>query len=134
MRKRAPALKSALDRRIAVHDRHQFELKLEYQPAEDHAQARYVLEAYVCVPGSLNITRETVARESLYADIHNYVRLKTPELSFSEMAALPDAPLAQIERSLSDVERGEDPSRFVYACKMFACVFRAALRDLVEQT
>jgi hypothetical protein len=129
MRKRAPAT-MALGRRIKVHDRHQFELKLEYRPSEDEAQARYVVEAFVCLPSSLNISPETLPRELLYADIHNYVRLKTPELSWSELGALPTSPLVRLADELDAVERGGDERVFGYECKLMACVFRARLREL----
>src|SRR6266571_4424033 len=129
MRKRAPAA-AALGRRIRVHDRHQFELKLEYTPTDDRRQSRYVVEAFVCVPPNLNIGPDTVTREALYSDIHNYVRLKTPELSWSELGALPSSPLVQAADELDVVERGGDPSRFVYECKLLACVYRARVREL----
>jgi hypothetical protein len=134
MRKRAPAFLT-FGRRIKVHDRHQLELKLEYQPRDGARQSRYAVELFVCLPNSLNVSPETTPRESLYADIHNYVRLKTPELSFSELGGLPHAPLAQIGVALDAIERGGAAATaaqadFVYQCKLLACVFRANLRDV----
>lgn len=129
MRKRAPAA-SALGRRIKVHDRHQFELKLEYHPPDDGRMTRYVVEAFACMPSSLNISPDTIPRESLYADIHNYVRLKTPELSWSELGALPSSPLIRAAEELELIERGGDPMLFIYECKLFACIVRGRLRDL----
>jgi hypothetical protein len=129
MRKRAPA-PEALGRRIKVHDRHQFELKLEYTPADERHASRYVVESFVCVPPNLNIGPDTVSRDALYSDIHNYVRLKTPELSWSELGALPASPLVRAADELERVEGGGDPSRFVYECKLLGCIFRARLREL----
>ena len=122
MRKRAPP-PSRLARRIKVHDRHQFELKLEYQPADGDRECRYVVEAFVCIPGNLNVAPETVPREELYNDIHNYVRLKTPNLSWSELGGLPSSPLVRLAEARTD-------ATFAYECKLLACVFRARLRDL----
>lgn len=133
MRKRAPAWPAALDRRIEVHDRQQLELKLEYQPAPDERHSRYAAEVFICVPGSLNVSPDTAPRDELYADIHNYVRLKTPELAFPELEALPTSPLVRIGQELGAVAAGGDPGRLVYECKLFACVFRGALREVVER-
>jgi hypothetical protein len=122
-----------LDRRIGVHDRHQFELKLEYQPRGADRESRYVVEMYVCVPASLNVGPETAPADSWYTDIHNYVRLKTPELSWPELEALPSSPLNRATEELAAVGRGADPSTFIYECKMYASVFRHGLRDLAEE-
>jgi hypothetical protein len=129
MRKSA-AVATGLGRRIKVHDRRQFELKLEYTPADERRASRYVVDAFVCVPPSLNIGPDTVPRELLYTDIHNYVRLKTPDLSWSELGALPASPLVRAAAELDAVERGGDPARFGYSCKLVACIFRARLREL----
>ena len=118
MRKRALAWRSAIGRRIKVHDRHQVELKLEYKPQESDRQSRYVVEVYICVPSSLNISPDTVSRDALYADIHNYVRLMTPDLSFAELGALPKSPLILVAQELATLEAGGDPSPFVYQCKI----------------
>jgi hypothetical protein len=130
VRKRTPA---DLDRRIGVHDRQQFELKLEYQPRPGDKESRYLVEMYVCVPANLNVGPETTPTSSWYADIHNYVRLKTPIMSWPELETMPSSPLVRATEELASVRSGGDPSTFVYECKMYASVFRHALRDLAEE-
>lgn len=132
MRKRAVEIADPLDERVEVHDRHQFELKLEYVPAPTAKRSRYEVDVYVCAPTSLNVGADTVSREQVYADIHNYVRFKTPELSWPEQRARPDAPLPRADAAIAQVAAGSDPTPFTYECKLFACVFRAGLRELVE--
>lgn len=129
--RKAAAPSSGLDRRIRLHDRHQFELKLEYQSPEGKA-ARYVVETFVCIPGSLNINPASVPTEQLYSDIHNYVRLKTPNLSWTEIEALPDSPLMRALEEAPRVAAGGDARRFVYEIRLLTCVVRARLRDLGE--
>ena len=51
----APLLQNRLD----VHDRKQFELKLEYQPSGADDETRYLVETYIFLPASLNIYAET---------------------------------------------------------------------------
>jgi hypothetical protein len=130
VRKRAPAWKSIVGRRIKVHDRHQIELKVEYQPKSGERHSTYIVETFVCVPASLNISRDTVAREQLYADIHNYMRLKTPELSWSELDALPSSPMVRLVDAIVSAGKGGDVRRLAYDAKLTACIFRGNLRDL----
>src|SRR5262249_19739412 len=90
--------------------------------------SRYVVEAFLCIPPSLNVSAETVAREVIYRDIHNYVRLQTPLLSLSELGTLPTSPLAHLDEALAASD--PDSQVVVHECKLLACIFRARLRDL----
>lgn len=122
-----------LRRRIGVHDQRQFELKLEYRPSADERWSRYVVEMFVCMPGSLNVTSETVPIPQLYADVRNYVRLKTPEFVWAELVEREDSPLNEALRAADRLLAGKKADRFVYACKLFASVFRGALRSLTAR-
>ncbi len=114
---------------MEVHDRHQFELKLEYLPAPGERRSRYVVDMYVCAPLSLNVAGDAIGKEQIYSDIHNYVRLKTPALSWRELREREDSPLQRIAAELAGPR---DETRLVYECKLFACIFRAGVRDLGE--
>ncbi|MBI4511472.1 MAG: hypothetical protein HY698_17700 [Deltaproteobacteria bacterium] len=129
MRKRSRE-QGALGRRIGVHDRRKLELKLEYHPGR-RSKSRYAVDVFMFTPSSLNIAPDTVPPEELYADIHNYMRLKTPVLSFAELEALPTSPLLRAEEEAARCAKGAPPGPFIYECKVFACVVRAALREIV---
>jgi len=122
-----------LERRISVHDKKHFELKLEYEPAERESHTTYLVEAFLCLPGSLNVTEDTAPTDHLYADIRNYIRLKTPEQSWITLATSPGSPLVRAEEELRAVENGADPARFRYETKLFASVYRVALGDVVQE-
>jgi hypothetical protein len=122
----APALPPLLQNRLDVHDRKQFELKLEYQPSGADDETRYLVETYLFVPASLNIDAETYPRAAFYADIHNYVRFKTPVMTLAEVLSLDSSPLARLEARLLTGLVGEP--ELVYQSKMLSCVFRGALR------
>jgi hypothetical protein len=113
--------------RLDIHDRKQFEMKLEYQPAPKDAKSRYLVETFLFLPASLNIDVDTYPRASFYADIHNYIRLKTPVMSFPEMLSDPNSPLVKLERRMES-GRLEPQSELIHEAKMLSCVFRAALR------
>ena len=121
------ATQPLLENRLDIHDRKQFELKLEYQPSGLDPDSEYYLDTFIFLPASLNVTQDTWPREDFYADLHNYVRLKTPTLSFAEMLSNELSPLAQLEQRVQLGLMGPE-SEVVYDAKMLSCVFRGALR------
>lgn len=115
------------DTKVDVHDRKQFELKLEYQPSGTDPQSEYLVETLLFLPKSLNIDVQTWSRDQFYTDLHNYVRLKTPVLSFEEIRTGSHSPLVQLEQRLPLGLMGP-VSEVVYDAKMLACVLRGTLR------
>jgi hypothetical protein len=134
MRKRSPTASSVPGRRIGVHDRHQFELKLEYTPPPGRSESRYTVETYLFAPASLNLDAETVPPQVLYRDIHNYVRLKTPDMTWGELIERDDSPLQALGPALEGMIAGAGPGELTYECKLFACIVRGALRDFASAT
>ncbi len=118
----APLLQNRLD----VHDRKQFEIKLEYQPSGADDETRYLVETYIFLPASLNIDAETYPRADFYADIHNYVRFKTPVLSLEELLSSDGTPLPRLEAGLLTGLTSE--AELVYQAKLLSCIFRGTLR------
>ncbi|MFP2925369.1 hypothetical protein ACLESO_09150 [Pyxidicoccus sp. 3LG] len=114
-----------LHSRFEVHDRKQFEIKLEYQPSGAD-ETRYLVEAYLFLPGSLNIDAETYPRADFYADIHNYVRFKTPVMAVEELLSSDASPLVRLEAWLRTGMGTEKD--VVYQAKLLSCVLRGALR------
>src|SRR5688572_426804 len=116
-----------LQNRLDVHDRKQFEIKLEYQPSGAEPTPRYLIDAYLFLPASLNVDVDTYPRSSFYADIHNYVRLKTPVLTYEEILTTTHSPLVKLE---DRVQLGQlhPESELVYQAKLLSCVMRGALR------
>jgi hypothetical protein len=113
--------------KLDIHDRKQFELKLEYQPSGEDPKSEYLVEALLFIPRALNIDQDTWPRDAFYADLHNYVRLKTPVLSFNELLEGAHSPLVQLEQRMQLGLMGPE-SEVVYDAKMLACIFRRALR------
>jgi hypothetical protein len=116
-----------LANRVAIHDQKQFEIKLEYQPAPGDKKSRYLIEKFMFLPASLNVDADTYPRQQFYADIHNYVRLKTPIFRLDEILIAELSPLVQLEKQLEPSRRHPE-SDIVYQAKMLSCVFRGALR------
>ncbi len=129
---RQPLSQPLLEKRLDVHDRKQFELKLEYQPSGTDPSSTYVVDAWMFIPAQLNITPDTYPREFFYADIHNYLRLKTPTLDFDEILAGSHSPLVQLEERVALGLMGPQ-SELIYDAKMLSCVFRGACRRFSKQ-
>jgi hypothetical protein len=111
---------------LDVHDRKQFEIKLEYQPSGADHETRYLVETYLFLPASLNIDAETYPRSDFYKDIHNYVRFKTPVMALEELLTADDSPLRRMEAGLRTGLVSE--AELVYQAKLLSCIFRGALR------
>lgn len=124
---REPSSQPLLENRLDIHDRKQFELKLEYQPSGLDPASVYFVDTWVFIPSQLNISTDTWPRESIYADIHNYVRLKTPTLSFDEISGGQHSPLVQLADRVQLGLLGAE-GEVVYDAKMLSCVWRGALR------
>jgi hypothetical protein len=127
----APLLQNRLD----VHDRKQFEIKLEYQPSGADDETRYHVEVYLFLPASLNIDAETYPRADFYADIHNYVRFKTPVLGLEELLSSDTSPLARLEAGLTVPPPPALPvpeTELIYQAKLLCCIFRGALRRFAK--
>jgi hypothetical protein len=122
-----------LHSRIDVHDRKQFELKLEYQPSGKDPRSEYRVEMWMFLPASLNVDPENHPRQAFYADIHNYVRLKTPVFEMAQILEAPGSPLPELERQVSAGQVHQAQSEWVYQAKLLCCVFRGALRRFAQQ-
>ncbi len=120
-----------LENRLEIHDKKQFEIKLEYQPSGDDPSSKYTIDAFLFLPASLNVDGDTYPRADFYADIHNYVRLKTPILSFEEILTAEHSPLVKLEEK---VQLGQlhPEAELIYQTKMLSCVLRGALRRFAK--
>jgi hypothetical protein len=116
-----------LRHRLDIHDRKQFEIKLEYIPSGADPTSKYLIETYLFLPASLNVDAETYPRQDFYADIHNYLRLKTPVMGFSEILAGKKSPLVVLEAIVRELRIPPEPE-LVYQTKLLSCCFRGALR------
>jgi hypothetical protein len=120
-----------LSNRLDIHDRKQFEIKLEYEPCPTDRKSSYLVEAYLFVPASLNVDVETYPRQDFYADIHNYVRLKTPIFTLAEILTADSSPLLRLEKYLHPPLPQE--TEIIYQAKLLSCVFRGALRRFTKE-
>ncbi len=133
------ATEDPIDGRIGVHDNNQFEVKLDYGVRSGERLSRYHVEAWFFVPKSLGINAHSYRRDQFYADVHSYIRFKTPTLPLVAILDRDNAasPLQRIRKLAPEVIR-RPQSRRAHArlrreLRMLACLIRAQLRDRVAE-
>jgi hypothetical protein len=120
------------------HDRHQVELKLDYQ-LDRGKETRYRISTYIFVPRSLGITEESYPKTEIYRDIKNYIRIKTPQMSLRDLIDNDLSPLSMVEQIihqpgwyLNEMQN----EQVIHALRLFGAMFKSSLREhlnLVER-
>lgn len=121
-------------RRIRPHDRYQFEIKLDYKFSKDRKRHRYMVEAFFFLPYSLDLQSDNYNYNDFYKDVQNYIRFKTPVMSFEylEDLASKDSPLIRMQQLIKKLLRHYTPEKeeaFIYESKLLACIFRSTFRE-----
>src|SRR5574339_834466 len=113
------------------HDRHQVELKLDYQ-LDRGKETRYRISTYIFVPRSIGITQESYPKNEIYRDIKNYIRIKTPQMSLRDLLDNDLSPLSMVQQIIHqsgwylDDERNE---QVVHSLRLFGAMFKSSLRE-----
>ncbi len=99
-RSSAPATETNEPIEWRIHDRTHLEFAIDY-PTSDR-EMQYVWEAYFFAPQSFQLNSDTYDKKAIYEDLHSYVRLAAPNISFSKLASnAPDAPLSWVRDLLA---------------------------------
>ena len=127
-------LTSGLDSRFEIHDDNQVELKLDYAIDKDRKWTRYQTEAFIFVPKSLGISKQSYDGEHFFADTQAYIRFKTPSMTFVAMVdpSNTSSPLVRIRKLMTqgDLQTVSDhEGSLSRELRMFGCLVRANLRE-----
>lgn len=115
------------------HDNFSVEFKFGFNCVHDGVKDDFAVNAWIFVPNSLDINPENYGKKQFYRDIKSNVRLITPVYTLREMALDTSLPLKSLTSAVSSV--AQDPSdqinqdAYEYHLKMFAAIFKSALRD-----
>ncbi|GMQ96132.1 MAG: hypothetical protein BMS9Abin14_639 [Gammaproteobacteria bacterium] len=111
---------------------HQFEIKLRYALPEEQKRTIYDLSVYLFLPPSLGISSANYRKENFYEDLQSYIRLKTPEVSFTDIPQGGPGPLSRLNAAALRLQ-GDTSDRSVrlyeYQSKLFCCVLQSSLRE-----
>ncbi|MDD3627325.1 MAG: hypothetical protein PHV06_08405 [bacterium] len=120
---------------IKIHDKYQFELKLNYKLKEDQKYSEYNVDAYLFLPNSLDINWFTYRKDDFYNDLQTNVRFKTPTFTLREISLEENPPLKNLNKSINEFVKDQNRENFInyeYQLKMFCCIVKTALRDHVD--
>lgn len=130
---------SLIESRVEAHDSQQFEVKLDYSIDPEKKINQYRAEAYLFIPRSLGINRETYSTKHFFRDIQSYIRFKTPRISIQDLLS-PDfvsSPLVRLktarEMLAKEPESKQAQKKLIRELKMLACLVRANTRDRVRE-
>lgn len=127
-------IEDLIDSRVGVHDRTNFEVKLDYTIDPDRDN-RYRVESYFFIPTALGINKQSYASEKFYSDVRAYIRFKTPTLSGHDLAEN-GSPLVRARELIAepiDLARSEAlRDQLSHELRLFGCIVRARLRDSVN--
>lgn len=126
----------SLELKIARHDRHRFETKLDISVVSGRKTA-YRIETYFFIPKGLNINPITYKKSDFYNNIQNNIRYKTPRIEIEKLLdkKYTHSPLNKIEKYLESIVSlidGEITKNLIYEIKMLGCISREILRDSTE--
>ncbi len=112
------------------HDSLSVELKFGFVSDGTERVNDFAVNTWLFIPNSMGISSETYGKDQFYRDIKSNVRLITPVFSLGELSRGTSLPLSHLRDSLAALSADEAASEsFEYHLKMFAAIFKSALRD-----
>lgn len=114
------------------HDNFSIEFKFGFNCTEDGIRDDFSVNAWMFVPNSLDINPENYGKKQFYRDIKSNVRLITPVYLLRDIAQDSSLPLVSLKNALEKIVNNpaqEDLDAYEYHLKMFAAIFKSALRD-----
>lgn len=115
------------------HDNFSVEFKFGFNCVHDGVKDDFAVNAWIFVPNSLDINPENYGKNQFYRDIKSNVRLITPVYTLREMALETSLPLKSLTSAFHSVANTPSDQlaqdAYEYHLKMFAAIFKSALRD-----
>ena len=117
------------------HDNFSVEFKFGFDCSMDGVRDDFSVNAWMFVPNSLDINPEIYGKKQFYRDIKSNLRLITPSYLLRDIAKDDSLPLTLLRAAMETVSSSTqqaDMSSYEYHLKMFAAIFKSALRDQAE--
>ena len=80
-----PGLAILIDQQVDIHDKTQFEIRLDYDQDASQKKNCYRVEAYFFFPKSLRIDKHHYSKEFFYQDLKTNIRLRTPQVALTKL-------------------------------------------------
>ena len=115
------------------HDNFSVEFKFGFEGnQEEVGRHEFVVNSWIFVPNSLDITPQTYGKDQFYRDIKSNVRLITPVYLLRELAdagSLPFVTLRETLESLASQPSSVNTDNYESQIKLFVAIFKSALRN-----
>lgn len=116
------------------HDNFSVEFKFGFNCKEFGKRDNFSVNAWLFVPNSLDINPENYGKNQFYRDIKSNVRLITPVYLLRDIANESSLPFQSLRKALEKVATVHDKlelEAYEYHLKMFAAIFKSAVREQV---
>lgn len=114
------------------HDNFSVEFKFGFEGDPQVRVHDFVVNTWIFVPNSLDITPQTYGKEQFYRDIKSNVRLITPVYLLRELSEADSLPFVSLRSSLEMLASAPttiNVEHYESQIKMFAAIFKSALRN-----
>ncbi len=119
-----------IEEKISLHGRFQFEMKQYYSFLTGKKDDSFYVKTYFFIPNNLNMNEETYQKQDFYADLHTYIRLRTPTVSLADLAGQND-PLGSLKNRISSLSENYSETELVQyedEVKLFCLTLKRSLR------
>ena len=123
-----------IDIQVRIHDHFSVEFKTGYVTREERSANEFLMNTWLFIPHSLDITPSTYSKRDFYKDVKSNIRLITPVYSLQEIAADRSLPFRLLEEAFHALLAAGAPAidEHEYQIKMFAAILKSALRQEVD--
>lgn len=116
-----------------IHDRRQLELRFRYGLGRERTDGGYTIDAWLFVPRSLGVTKDTYTKQDFYGDVTAYIRLDARPLPLQKLADSESAasPLYHFHRDLERYRNDPIPppaGPVLAHAKLYAFLFVGGIR------
>lgn len=112
------------------HDSFSVEFKFGFVSDGTEERNDFEVNTWLFIPNSMGISPQTYGKDQFYRDIKSNVRLITPPFTLQELASGDSLPAECLKEAMLSLAGGSGSGEdFEYHLKMFAAIFKSALRD-----
>lgn len=118
-----------------IHDKLSLEIKLGFKPLRKQKSTTWLVNTWIFVPRSLDITTANYQKADFYRDLKSNIRLITPIFSLRDIAENTKSPLSKLEASLHMLANNYSRSQianYEYHIRLFLAVLKSSIRNEIS--
>lgn len=119
-----------------IHDKFSLEFKVGFTGDAREQVADFSINTWLFIPYSLDINNSTYSKDQFYRDVKSNIRLITPEYELLDLSSEKEPTLRNMRQAgqlLLKHPTAEVIDEYVFQVRMFAAIFKSALRDATRQ-